>query len=291
MQPAVPPVVAGLADLAPRYDLLLCDVWGVVHNGLAAFPEACEALERMRARGGAVMLISNAPRPGHVIERMLAKLQVPRGVYDGIVSSGDVTRDELAKRPGARVYHLGPPRDHPNYDGLDLELVPLEDADLVVCTGLFDDTWETPDDYRDLLGQIRARGLAMICANPDIVVERGEQLVWCAGALAERYAALGGQTIYAGKPYAPIYQLTLAQAARIRGGGIAADKVLAIGDGVRTDLLGAVTQGFDSLFVYGGIHAQDVGMDERGEPDPRRLAHLLGDGGVWPAAMIKRLVW
>jgi HAD superfamily hydrolase (TIGR01459 family) len=291
MQPAVPPAVAGLAHLAPRYDLLLCDVWGVVHNGVAAFPEACEALEHARARGATVMLISNAPRPGHVIERMLAKLQVPRGAYDAIVSSGDVTRDELAKRPAARVFHLGPPRDHPNYDGLGVKLVPLEDADLVVCTGLFDDTKETPDDYRDLLGRIRARGLTMICANPDIVVERGEQLVWCAGALAERFAALGGDTIYAGKPYAPIYRMTLDQAARIRGAEVPTGKVLAIGDGVRTDLLGAVAQGFDSLFVYGGIHAQDVGMDEVGEPDPKRLAHLLADGGAWPAAVIKRLAW
>jgi HAD superfamily hydrolase (TIGR01459 family) len=291
VQPAPPPAIAGLAEIAARYDVLLCDIWGVVHNGVAAFADACVALENMRARGAIVMLISNAPRPGHVIERMLVKLRVPRGAYDDIVSSGDVTRDELARRPGARVYHLGPERDHPNYEGLEVSLVPLEQAELVVCTGLFDDTRETPDDYRQLLAQVRARGLVMICANPDIVVERGDALVWCAGALAERYAMLGGEVIYAGKPHAPIYRLALGRVAAMRGGEVPAARVLAIGDGVRTDLLGAAAQGFDSLFVYGGIHAQDVGMDAQGEPDPKRLAHLLAEGGAWPAAMIRRLAW
>ncbi len=290
MQAAVPPMIAGLASIASRYDLILCDVWGVVHNGVAAFPEAVTALQRVRAQGATVILISNAPRPGAVIRKQLEGLRVPGGAYDTIIASGDVTREELAKRPGVRLYHLGPERDHPNYHGLDVKLVALEEAELVVCTGLFDDNKETPDDYREMLARIRERGLPMICANPDIVVERGDRLIWCAGALAERYAALGGEVVYAGKPYAPVYQSALAQAARIRGSAVGRERVLAIGDGVRTDLLGAVTQGFDTLFVFGGIHAVEV-LDERGEPVTERLAHLFAEAGAWPAALIKRLVW
>jgi HAD superfamily hydrolase (TIGR01459 family) len=291
IQAAVPPMIAGLASIASRYDLILCDVWGVVHNGVAAFPEAVAALERVRMQGATVILISNAPRPGAVIRKQLDGLRVPHGgAYDTIIASGDVTREELAKRPGVRLYHLGPERDHPNYDGLDLKLVALEEAELVVCTGLFDDNKETPDDYRDMLARIRERGLPMICANPDIVVERGDRLIWCAGALAERYAALGGEVVYAGKPYASVYQSALAQAARIRGSAVGRERVLAIGDGVRTDLLGAVAQGFDTLFVFGGIHAVEV-LDERGELVAERLAHLFAEAGAWPAAVIKRLAW
>ena len=290
-QAAVPPLIAGLAPIASRYDLILCDVWGVVHNGVAAFPEAVAALQRARAQGATVILISNAPRPGAVIRKQLDGLGVPHGgAYDTIIASGDVTREELAKRPGARLYHLGPERDHPNYEGLDLKLVPLEEAELVVCTGFFDDNKETPDDYRDMLARLRERGLPMICANPDIVVERGDRLIWCAGALAERYAALGGEVVYAGKPYAPVYKSALAMAARIRGSAVERARVLAIGDGIRTDLLGAVAQGFDTLFVFGGIHAVEV-LDERGEPVAERLAHLFAEAGAWPAAVIKRLVW
>jgi HAD superfamily hydrolase (TIGR01459 family) len=290
IQAAVPPLIAGLASIASRYDLILCDVWGVVHNGVAAFPEAVAALQRIRAQGATVILISNAPRPGAVIRKQLDRMRVPGDAYDTIIASGDVTREELAKRPGVRLYHLGPERDHPNYEGLDVKLVALEEAEIVVCTGLFDDNKETPDDYREMLARIRERELPMICANPDIVVERGDRLIWCAGALAERYAALGGEVVYAGKPYAPVYKSALAQAARIRGGAVGRERVLAIGDGVRTDLLGAVAQGFDTLFVFGGIHAVEV-LDERGEPVAERLAHLFAEAGAWPAALIRRLVW
>ena len=283
-------MIAGLASIASRYDLILCDVWGVVHNGVAAFPEAVTALQRVRAQGATIILISNAPRPGAVIRKQLEALRVPSDAYDTIIASGDVTREELAKRPGVRLYHLGPERDHPNYEGLDVKLVPLEEAELVVCTGFFDDNNETPDDYREMLAHMRDRGLPMICANPDVVVERGDRLIWCAGALAERYAALGGEVVYAGKPYAPVYKSALALAAKIRGSAVARERVLAIGDGARTDLLGAVTQGFDTLFVFGGIHAVEV-LDERGEPVTERLEHLFAEAGAWPAALIKRLAW
>src|ERR1044071_3589729 len=199
------------STLAPHYDAVLSDVWGVVHNGVASFPAACEALTRFRERGGSVVLISNAPRPGDQVIRLLDHLHVPRASYDGIMTSGDVTRAEVLKRTGQSVFLIGPERDHTIFTGLDAPFSTAEDAAYVVCTGLFDAEIETPDDYRELLGDLRARNLFMICANPDIVVERGDRLVYCAGALADAYAALGGEVYYAGKPYRPLSDLPLGE--------------------------------------------------------------------------------
>ena len=154
--------------------MLLCDVWGVVHNGVAATPESCDALMRFRSQGGTVILITNAPRPGDVVMQFIDRLKVPRAAYDGIVSSGDVTRAEMAERTGKSVFHIGPARDLPIFEGLDLRIAPVESADYVVCSGLFDDTVETPQDYQGLIETMHGRGLLMICANPDIVVERGD---------------------------------------------------------------------------------------------------------------------
>jgi HAD superfamily hydrolase (TIGR01459 family) len=277
------------STLAPRFDVLLCDVWGVVHNGVAAFPQACDALVRFRAGGGAVLLITNAPRPGEAVVRFLDRLQIGRDVYDGIVSSGDVTRHVMAERRGQNVFHLGPERDHSIFDGLDARLVPLETADYVVCSGLFDDTKETPQDYRDLLGRMRSRGLLMVCANPDVVVERGDQLVYCAGALADFYAELGGEVLYAGKPHRPIYAQALALAESVRGRPVDLARVLAIGDSVRTDLTGAVSLGAEFLFVTAGIHAEELGSREN--PDPAALRDVFAAAGAMPHAVMRRLVW
>jgi HAD superfamily hydrolase (TIGR01459 family) len=291
MHSDTPPVLSGIAPLVPEYDLLLCDVWGVVHNGRTAYPDAVDALHRARAAGATVILITNAPRPGAVIERQIAGYAVPRSCYDTIVASGDVAREKLKRWPGAKLFHLGPERDRPNYEGLDLNLVGFEEAEIVVCTGLFDDTVETPDDYADLLARIRARGLPFICANPDIVVERGDKLIWCAGALAQAFEKLGGRAIYAGKPHAPIYDLSLARAAEIRGSAVARERVLAIGDGVRTDIAGAVSQGFDSIFVAGGIHAAELELDGSGEHDSSAAARMFAEAGALPLAIIRRLAW
>src|SRR5471032_183426 len=205
--------VEKLRDLVAGVDVVLSDIWGVVHNGLVAFPEACEALHNFRKQGGTVILVTNAPRPADSVQRQLRKLGVADDTYDAIVSSGDLTRHYLAGHPGRKVFWLGPERDNSIYRGLDPVLSPLEQADYIVCTGPFDDETETPEDYRGMLLQARARQLPLICANPDIVVERGDRLIYCAGAIAELYRELGGEVIFYGKPHPPIYQRAMELAA------------------------------------------------------------------------------
>ncbi len=277
------------ATVAGDYDVLLCDVWGVMHNGLAAYAPACEALMRFRASGGTAILITNAPRPGTAVVRALDRFGVPHDAYDAITSSGDVTRAIVETRLNETVFHLGPQRDLPIFAGLDVTFAPVERADYVVCSGLFDDTVETPDSYREMLAVMRGRSLFMVCANPDIVVERGETLVYCAGALAEAYAARGGEVLYCGKPHAPIYQAALARAAALRGAAAPLSRVLAIGDSVRTDLKGAAAIGLDSLFVTSGIHAEEFGG--RAAPDLKALNAIFAAAGVAPKAIMRGLVW
>jgi HAD superfamily hydrolase (TIGR01459 family) len=277
------------ATLADRYDAVLSDVWGVIHNGIESFPAACDALTRFRNKGGRVALITNAPRPGEVVVRLLDRLKVPRDCFDAIVSSGDVTRSVMAARPDKAVFHIGPERDLPIFDSLGLRFVPLEQADYVVCTGLFDDETETPESYRELLAKMRARGLFMLCGNPDLVVERGDKLVYCAGALADLYGSLGGPVLYAGKPHRPIYDLALDRIAALRGEATPLARVLAIGDSVRTDLKGATDLGVDCLFVTAGIHAEELG--DRHDPDRDALSRIFNEAGLAPEAVTRRLVW
>jgi HAD superfamily hydrolase (TIGR01459 family) len=283
------PLIEQFAPLARDYDVLLCDVWGVVHNGVTAFPQACDALARFRGVGGTVVLITNAPRAGSSVRRILDRLAVPHDAYDAIMSSGDVTHGIVAMRLSERVFHLGPERDISIFAGLDVTFAPAESADYVVCSGLFDDTRETPDDYRGLLAAMRARSLFMVCANPDIVVERGDELVYCAGAIADAYAAIGGDVLYCGKPYAPIYEAALAKAAALRGGPTPLARVLAIGDSVRTDLNGAASFGLDCLFVVSALHAEEAGG--AGAPDLSGLNATFAAAGVAPKAVTRRLVW
>ena len=275
--------------LASSYDVVLSDVWGVVHNGVAAWPDACDALLRFRRQGGAVVLISNAPRPGARLLPQLDGLKVPREAYDAIVSSGDVTVAEIAERAGKPVFHLGPTRDHGLFDGLDAPRVPAEQAAYVVCSGLFDDETETPENYRELLEAFRARDVPMICANPDVMVERGDRLVYCAGGIADLYGEMGGEVLYAGKPHRPIYDRALAAAASARGAKTPTSRVLAIGDSVRTDVSGAAALGVDCLFVTSGIHAEELGG--RDDPDLVTLARIFAEAKVQPKAVTRRLLW
>jgi len=277
------------STLARAYDAVLSDVWGVIHNGVTSFPEACAALTRFREQGGTVVLISNAPRPGDQVTRLLDHLHVPHSAYDAIVTSGDVTRAYVARRAGEPVFHIGPERDLTIFTGLDAPFGPLERAHYVICSGLYDDEVETPDDYRELTARIRERSLYMVCANPDVVVERGDRLVYCAGAIADLYAEQGGEVFYAGKPYRPLYDLALGEVARVRGKPVPLDRVLAIGDSVRTDLKGAHDLGADCLFVTAGIHAEELG--HRDDPDPAALRTMFAAAGQMPKAVTRRLVW
>lgn len=283
---STPPKVERLEDLAADYAVMLCDVWGVVHNGKRAHAAACEALARMRALGKAVIMITNAPRPHHGVEAQFATLGVPSGCWDRIVTSGDVTRALIAAGP-RRIFHLGPDRDLILYDGLDVELVEEPEAGTVCCTGLFDDTSETPEDYATMLRRLRSRDLPMICANPDIVVERGDELVWCAGALARDYGLLGGRTLIAGKPHRPIYDAALAAAGEVLGREIGPDRVLAIGDGILTDIKGAADAGLDALYISNGIHAGEYGGGD--EPDLEQMAAFLDRHGQRAIGYMPRL--
>jgi HAD superfamily hydrolase (TIGR01459 family) len=272
-------LLSHFSEIAADYDVLLCDVWGVVHNGVVAFPEACDALMRARKGGATVVFITNAPRPSDVVARQLAALDVPRETYDAIVSSGDVTRSVIAQRAGQTVFHLGPERDIEIFTGLNVKFAPLESADYVVCSGLDDDERDTPEDYRARLEGMLARKVFMVCGNPDVVVDRGDKRIYCAGALADLYAGMGGEVLYAGKPYRPIYEMALAKA----GCKTELSRVLAIGDSVRTDLVGAREFGVDFLFVTSGIHAQEL------DAGSGSLAAVLG--GERPRATMRKLVW
>jgi HAD superfamily hydrolase (TIGR01459 family) len=289
MNAATPPLISKFSTIAPRYDVFLSDVWGVMHNGLAAHPAACDALMRVRARGGVVVLVTNAPRPSEQVARQLEKLHCPREAYDAIVSSGDVTRSVMQDRCGQSVYHLGPERDRSIFGGLDVRFAPLESADYVVCTGLENDDIETPEDYRAQLEIMMARKLFMVCGNPDVVVERGSTLVYCAGAIADLYATMGGKVLYAGKPYRPIYDMALTKAESAAGRKVAHDRVLAIGVSVRTDLKGAHAIGIDFLFVTSGIHAEELGSREN--PDADALTATFIAAGGMPEAIMHGLRW
>ncbi|MFL5297863.1 MAG: TIGR01459 family HAD-type hydrolase [Phenylobacterium sp.] len=284
-----PQPIAGLSELAPAYDALLCDVWGVIHNGRESFPAACAALARFRAERGPVILISNAPRPcGPVIEQ-LDGLGVPREAWSFVVTSGDATRRLLAERAPGPAWLIGPDRDWPLYEGLGLEASELAEARFISVTGPYDDENDEPADYRDRFCAAIERDLEMICANPDIVVQRGEKLVYCGGALAQLYESLGGRVTMAGKPYPAIYELSLAKAAEALDRPLNPRRVLCIGDGLPTDVRGANARGLDVLFVASGIHGgETIGPDGL---NAAAVADLLRQEGLSANHAIADLVW
>jgi HAD superfamily hydrolase (TIGR01459 family) len=297
-----PRLIVGLSELAPAYDALICDVWGVIHDGHKAHPAAAEALIRFRKTRGPVVLLTNAPRLTSEVAAQCAAYGVPADCYDAIVSSGGAAHDELARRAAGAsaqagatkekatlpLYYIGPPKDLALMDGLAITRTGIAEAALALCTGLQDDLTETPEDYADRLAVMRARNLTMICANPDLVVHRGAQLCPCAGALAKDYEKLGGTVIYYGKPHRPIYDAALAAA------GIAATaanrptpkKPLAIGDGLFTDILGANRAGLDVLFIADGVHGKEI------EPySAPHLEKLFAKAGVTALAASRSLIW
>lgn len=276
-------------DLLSAYDVLFCDVWGVLHNGVTAYPGANDALPRFRETGGSVVLVSNAPVPRERVARLLDLRGVRREAWDAIVSSGDLTRARLRDMGLARVHHVGPAKDSYLFDGLDIARVGLDEAEALVVSGLEDEVNETGETYRPLLQRALDRGLELVCANPDLVVEVGGVAHPCAGAIAAVYESMGGAVHWAGKPFPPAYDAALAEAARLRGGPVPRDKVLAIGDAVRTDLAGAARAGIAALFVADGIHREHV--TRHGRIDEALLAHALGEAAPTTVAAMPVLRW
>ncbi len=271
--------ITHLAEISGAYDVLLSDVWGVIHNGYEAFPRPCAVLGEWRASRGPVVLISNSPRPASDVIDQLDTLGVPREAWSVVVTSGDVTRTLLAQRAPGPAWRIGPDRDGPLYDGLGLNFSQLQEAQFIACTGPNDDEIETPETYRDVLSIAAARDLEMVCANPDLVVQRGDRLIYCGGALAALYETLGGRVIMAGKPHAPLYDLALQAAASVLPAPLDRRRVLAIGDGLVTDVRGANAQGLDVLFIAGGI-AGDALVDPGGALDRDQVDRLLKAEGV-----------
>lgn len=283
------PVLQSVGPLAASTDAWLVDIWGVMHNGVAPFPDAGEACARFRENGGTVLLLSNSPRPSGGVKAQLDQVGVRSDAYDGILSSGDATRELIKQYVGRSVYHLGPERDLPLFDGIEVNRVGPQKGDgaeAIVCTGLFDDNTETPVDYADRLQEFAARGLPMICANPDIKVERGGQVIYCGGALAEAYAALGAEVLLAGKPHSPIYEMAFARLKEMRGRDVPLSRILAIGDGVKTDIAGAISAGVRAVYIASRVHMGD------GEAlEPNVLHGLFPDPMARPVAAMAALSW
>ncbi len=271
-------IIPSIDAIADRYDAVLCDVWGVLHNGRQAYPAACAALQRLKRSGKRVILITNVPKPRGPIPSQLDRAGVPRDAWDAIVTSGDAIRAELAQRAPGPMYKIGPDDyDRTLWEGLGLATAPLGSARFVAISGLNRDD-ETPEDYADVLKEARAHDLDLICANPDIVVQHGDRMIWCAGAIARDYEAIGGKVIMAGKPFAPIYALAYRELDALAGKHIEKSRILAIGDGVPTDVAGATAQGLDCLFIASGMHGEALWTN--GQIDAHKVDVALKDEGV-----------
>jgi HAD superfamily hydrolase (TIGR01459 family) len=285
-----PPIIPHAAPLLARYDVALCDVWGVVHDGAVAYEEAGEALDRFRRNGGTVILVSNAPFRAARVAKVIADKGVRPQTWDAIISSGDIAARKVADEGYAHVHCIGPERrDGPFFDSLPARRAGLEQADAIVCSGLVDDRRETAEDYRALLQRALARRLPLVCANPDLVVDVGPARLPCAGAIAALYEEMGGSVFWAGKPHEAAYETALAKAEELRGEPVARSQVLAIGDALRTDLAAANGAGVDALFIAGGIHREDVISD--GRIDAGKLARLFPPDGPTAVAAMMHLKW
>lgn len=286
-------IVSTLADVSERYDAVLCDLWGCLHNGVFAFPEAVAALQAFRARGGTVVLLTNAPRARSLVAEHLDALEVPHDAWDTIATSGDSARAAMFRGVvGQKVYFIGEDRDHGFFDPLkvvddpvDIIRVPLDQAEGIVCTGPFDRLAD-PDVNRPDFLYAKQKGLKFLCANPDIVVDRGETREWCAGALAALYTKMGGESLYFGKPHPGVYDLSRARLREL-GKDIPDTRILAIGDGINTDIKGAIGEDIDSMFVTGGLAAEETATQT--DPDPALLDTFLGNAMLSPTYAIGKL--
>lgn len=283
-------IISSFAEISARYDALFCDLWGCVHDGLRAFPDAVAALQAYRAHGGTVVLLTNAPRPRAGVEAQIEKLGVPRDAWDVIATSGDSARAAMLRGVvGRKVYFIGEDRDQTFFapmelveDAVEITQVPLREAEGIVCTGPFDPMAD-PAVYRSDFLYAKTKGLKLLCANPDIVVDRGDTREWCAGALAKLYSEMGGESLYFGKPHPPIYDLARRRLQQI--GKLAGDeRILAVGDGISTDIQGGMGENIDTLFISGGLARAETGTDT--QPDPDKLAQFLAEAQIGPSYSI-----
>ncbi|MDE0941820.1 MAG: TIGR01459 family HAD-type hydrolase [Alphaproteobacteria bacterium] len=286
-------IINGLAEVADQYDLFIFDLWGVVHDGVTTYPNAADCLARLRQQGSRVVLLSNAPRPSASVAQHLAELGVSDDLYDWLLTSGEATANAIAAtasgagrdaRPA--YYHLGPERSRPTLDACGGREVGIDVAEMIICTGLFDDETETADDYRDFLTAAAARDLPLICVNPDIVVMRGEQMIPCAGAVAAFYEQLGGSVQRYGKPFPAIFDLLFAETPHIPR-----HRAVMIGDGLPTDIRGARQADIDAIWIAGGIHAEDLALGPKGELDPDVVHRVAEQAGEQPNAILPWLQW
>ncbi len=285
-----PPILPCAGELLSRYDVMFCDVWGVLHDGHRAFEAACDALLRFRAGGGTVILVSNAPVPGERVAVMLDARAVPPDAYDDIVASGAIALRHIEQKGYRRLYCIGPQdRDAATFTRLKAEQAGIDVADAILCTGFNDDINETADDYRPLLETARARSLPFVCANPDLVVDVGGRQYLCAGAIADLYERMDGEVFWAGKPHANAYDAAQAAAERLRGAPVDRARIIAVGDSLRTDLKGAEAAGIDAIFVASGIH-RDETMGS-GALDQGKLAALFAPPAPTAIAVMERLAW
>ncbi|MFG6583507.1 TIGR01459 family HAD-type hydrolase [Sulfitobacter sp. 1A12779] len=272
-------IISALPDVSDQYDALFVDLWGCVHDGRKALPAAVAALQAYRKTGGKVVLVTNSPRPREGVEKQLQQFGVPQDAWDSIATSGDSARSAMFRGAvGEKVWFIGHPGERKFFeplnilkDPVDIETVPLAQAEGIVCTGPVD-AMADPEVMRPEFEQAIARGLKLLCANPDIVVDRGEVREWCAGALAALYTEMGGESLYFGKPHAPIYDLARRRLAALEV-DIPDNRILAIGDGILTDVKGAMDEGIDSLFITGGLAAAETATTE--QPDEAKLRAYL----------------
>ena len=287
-------MINSLADISDRYDVLYCDLWGCLHNGLRPFPAAVTALQDFRSKGGFVVLLTNAPRTAGAVRTQLDHIGVPPNSYDDITSSGDASQAGMvAGLAGDKVFHLGPQKDlsffddmAPDLDARHIQRVPLEQAEGIICTGLFNDQTETPEDYRTTLLYAKNKGLKLLCTNPDLEVDYGDNRIYCAGSIAALFSEMGGESLYFGKPHPPIYDLARSRVTAQRA--VDTDRILCVGDGIRTDILGGLGDGLDTLFITGGLAAGEFGDDPK-NPDPTAIAAYFAREQVSPTMTIPAL--
>lgn len=289
-------ILNSFAEVATNYDLALVDLWGCVHNGVKIYPAAEAALQAFRAGGGRVILVTNAPRTHSVVQARLDQMGLARDAYDLIVTSGDATQEALfIGAVGQEVWHLGPDKDDDLFtdppewaqDHPAITRVPFDAAQGIVCTGPFNELSETPEAYRGRFLSAKARGLKMLCANPDLVVDYGDRRVYCAGALAQLYDQMGGEVLFFGKPHPPIYDLARRRASDT-GLKFDPERIIAIGDGIGTDIKGGMAEGLDTLFITGGLAADAMGDDVE-HPAPELLRDWLAGQDAQPVYSMGRL--